>query len=204
VEAFMLNIRIVCVGKLKERFYADAAKEYMKRLSGYCKLEVIEIPEHRIQEGREGRLVENSQFTIHDSQFVSHKPQPSTHNPQSTIISGGSRGHSSQVAIALEKERIAVEGKVPSGAVRVALCVEGREMDSRGLSDFLAGCSVRGASRLCFMIGGSFGLHEDIKDSADVKLSMSKMTFPHNLARVMLLEQLYRAFKITEGGKYHK
>jgi 23S rRNA (pseudouridine1915-N3)-methyltransferase len=97
----------------------------------------------------------------------------------------------SQVAIALGKERDLINKKIPDGAVTVALCVDGRGMD-------------RGASRLCFIIGGSFGLHEDVENGADLKLSMSKMTFPHHLARIMLLEQLYRSFKIAEGGKYHK
>jgi len=147
----MLGIRIICIGRIKEKFYADAANEYIKRLSGYCKLDIHEIPEH-----------------------------------------------------SLEKERTAIENKIPADAVVVALCIEGRAMDSPGLAGFLSDSGVRGVSRLCFIIGGSFGLHDDIKNRADIKLSMSKMTFPHNLARVMLLEQLYRAFKIIEGGKYHK
>jgi len=146
----MLSIRIICVGKYKEQFYADAAGEYIKRLHGYCKLEVVELPE-------------------------SHSP------PRDAILK-----------------------KIPAGAKIIALCVEGREYDSQGLSDLLMDFAGSGASRLCFIVGGSLGLHEDLKSAADIKLSMSKMTFPHNLARVMLLEQLYRAFTIAEGGKYHK
>jgi 23S rRNA (pseudouridine1915-N3)-methyltransferase len=153
----MLNITVICVGKLKERFYTDAANEYIKRLSGYCKLEVVEIAEH-----------------------------------------------SAQIESALDKERAAIEKKVPNGAYITALCVEGNEFDSPGLAELLTDCAGRGASRLCIIIGGSNGLHGDIKKGADIKLSLSKMTFPHNLARVILLEQLYRAFKIIEGGKYHK
>jgi len=160
----MLSIRIVCVGKLKEQFYTDAAKEYLKRLSGYCKLEVVEIPEHRLPD----------------------KPSDA------------------QITQALEQERVAIEGKLSAGAVIVALCVEGDDVDSHGFAELLAEYGVRGVSRLCFIVGGSHGLHQVIKCNSDVKLSLSKMTFPHTLARVMLLEQLYRAFKIGEGGKYHK
>jgi len=153
----MLRIRIICVGRLKERFYADAANEYVKRLAGYCKPEIAEVPESSLQ-----------------------------------------------AASALEKEGSAIRARVPAGARTIALCIEGAELDSQGLSRLLAGCAGSGESRLCFIIGGSRGLHDSIKAEADVRLSMSKMTFPHNLARVMLLEQLYRAFKIAEGGKYHK
>jgi len=166
----MLSIKIICVGKLKERFYTDAANEYIKRLSAYCQLEIIEMPEH-----------------YQTNKTIRTPRQPDPH-----------------IAIALDKERIALEGKIPDGVIRVALCIEGIEMDSHRLSDFLTKCAGRGTSRLCFIIGGSHGLHESVKNKADMMLSMSKMTFPHNLARVMLLEQLYRAFKIAEGGKYHK
>ena len=160
----MLNIRIICVGKLKERYYADAANEYIKRLKGYCKPEIIEIPEHRLP------------------------AEPSY----------------AQVSIALEKEHAAIFACLPANAFIVALCIEGCETDSNGLSGMLSDCAVRGASKVCFVIGGSFGLHDGLKTAADARLSLSKMTFPHTLARVVLLEQVYRAFKIAEGGKYHK
>ena len=164
IISVVLGIKIICVGKLKEQFYTEAASEYIKRLGGYCKIEVAEIPEHRLPD----------------------KPSEA------------------QIALALEKESAAIKAKIPSGAVTVALCIEGSEMDSRELSVFIMEKTGQGVSKLCFVLGGSLGLHDDIKSSADFKLSMSKMTFPHNLARVMLLEQLYRAFKIAEGGKYHK
>ncbi|MCL2226943.1 MAG: 23S rRNA (pseudouridine(1915)-N(3))-methyltransferase RlmH [Oscillospiraceae bacterium] len=150
----MLNIRIICVGKLKEKFYTEAANEYIKRLSAYCKLDIVEIPEDRGQ--------------------------------------------------SLDKEQVAIEAKIPNGAITAALCIEGQDVDSQGLSDLLMGCAVSGSSKICFIVGGSVGLHEGLKSNADIRLSMSKMTFPHNLARVMLLEQLYRALNIAEGGKYHK
>ena len=160
----MLNIKIICVGKLKEKFYTDAVNEYLKRLRGYCKMEIIELPEYRLPD------------------------DPSD----------------AQITLALDNERTAVESQLPSGAVLIALCVEGNEKDSQGLSGLLTDSAVQGKQKLCFIIGGSYGLHDILKFKADVLLSMSKMTFPHNLARVILLEQLYRAFKIAEGGKYHK
>ena len=163
----MLSIKIVCVGKLKERFYVDAADEYIKRLSAYCKTEIIEIPEHKLPP-------DNAQQTYVD--------------------------------LTLEKQRAAIEraAGTRTNSRTIALCVEGRQINSEELSEFLSNCAVQGVSSLCFLVGGSFGLHDAIKDTADVKLSLSKLTFPHNLARVILLEQLYRAFNISEGGKYHK
>ncbi|MCL2391291.1 MAG: 23S rRNA (pseudouridine(1915)-N(3))-methyltransferase RlmH [Oscillospiraceae bacterium] len=150
----MLNIKIICVGKLKEKFYIDAANEYIKRLSGYCKLEVMELPE----------------------------------DYQQSLI----------------KEKVQIESKIPDGAMTVALCIEGREFDSKELSALLQDSAVKGISKICFIIGGSVGLHDDLKRNANIRFSMSKLTFPHNLARVMLLEQLYRALNISGGGKYHK
>jgi len=160
----MLSITIICVGKLKESFYVDAAEEYIKRLAGYCKPEIVEIREQRLPA----------------------EPSPA------------------QINIALEKERQAIRPHIPTGAFSLALCLEGQEMDSQGFSKLLSDCAGNGTSRLCFIIGGSFGLSDDLKNDTDKKLSLSKMTFPHSLARVILLEQLYRAFKIIEGGKYHK
>jgi len=185
----MLRIRIICVGKLKEQFYTDAANEYIKRLSGYCKPEIVEIPEYRLRVGGSSRS-------------VAMGPGSGISGSESSLEN--TSGYSSQIAIALQKERDTIMGNIPDGATTIALCVEGRQIDSQGLSDLINNYAGRGASRLCFIIGGSHGLHEDLKNSAALMLSMSKMTFPHNLARVMLLEQLYRAFKITEGGKYHK
>ena len=153
----MLSIRIICVGKLKEKYYTDAVNEYLKRLSGYCKPEIVEIAEH-----------------------------------------------ASQANNALDKERADIEARIPAGAMVVALCVEGIAQDSKEFSQMLSEFAVKGISRLCFIIGGSRGLHDEIKAKAGIKLSLSKMTFPHHLARVILLEQLYRALNIESGGKYHK
>lgn len=159
----MLNIKIICIGKLKEKFYIDGAKEYIKRLGAYAKLEVEELPEVR--------------------------------RPAAPTAGDTER--------ALCKEAELIEEKLPKSAYLVAMCIEGKQVDSAGVSQILETAAQRGG-RLCFVIGGSDGLHPRIKKRAELMLSMSKMTFPHHLARIMLLEQLYRGFKILEGGKYHK
>ena len=160
----MLNIKIICVGKLKERFYLDAAAEYQKRLGSLCRLEVEELPEARL----------------------SAEPTEA------------------ELETALHREAESVLLRIPSGAVTVALCIEGRTVDSVGFSQFLNMCAVKGKSRICFIIGGSMGLHREVKEKADLQLSFSPMTFPHHLVRIMLLEQIYRAFQIQLGSKYHK
>ena len=148
----------------KERFYTDAAAEYLKRLSRYCKAEVIELPEERLPEA----------------------PSPA------------------QIEAALSREADAVRGKLPQGCLLIALCVEGKLCSSEELAAFLSESAVRGGSHVVFLIGSSFGLHPSLKAMAAKRLSLSPMTFPHHLARVMLLEQIYRAFQIRQGTKYHK
>ena len=162
----MLNIKIICVGKLKEKFYTAAAAEYMKRLSTLCRLEVEELPESRLS------------------------AQPSE----------------AEVEAALKKEGESIALRIPAGALTVALCVEGKQLSSVRFSQFLEACALKGRSKLCFLIGGSEGLSEEVKEKAEVRMSMSEMTFPHHLARIMLLEQLYRAFQIRDGSRsrYHK
>ena len=160
----MLSVRLICVGKLGEKFWADAVKEYEKRLGASCRLEIVELPEARL--------------------------------PQAP--SAG------EVRQALEKEAGLIEEKLPQGAAVVALCVEGRTMSSEQLADYLGRLTVSGTSRVCLVIGGSCGLSERIKQRAALRLSISPMTFPHHLARVMVLEQVYRALNIAAGGKYHK
>ena len=160
----MLNIKIICVGKLKEKFYLGAAAEYTKRLGAHCRLEVEELPESRLPA----------------------QPSPG------------------EVEAALKKEGESIALRIPDGALTVALCVEGRKLDSVRFAELLEACALRGKSRICFLIGGSMGLSEEIKERAELRLSMSQMTFPHHLARIMLLEQLYRAFQIREGTRYHK
>ena len=160
----MQKVSIICVGKLKEKFYADAVAEYTKRLGRFCKLEIIELTEERLPED----------------------PSPA------------------QIGAALAKEADTIRGKLPPSAYVIAMCVEGKTRSSEELARLMADSASRGDSHLVFLIGGSFGLHPSVKELAAVKLSMSPMTFPHHLARVMLLEQLYRAYQINAGSKYHK
>ena len=160
----MLSVYLICVGKLKEKFYQEACAEYIKRLSPYCRLTLVELPEEKL-------------------------PQDPSQ---------------AQIDAALEKEAAAIRAKLAPGASLVALCVEGRMRSSEELSGLLSDWSSRGRSSLSFLIGGSYGLHASLKAEAWARLSMSPMTFPHHLARVMLLEQLYRSFKIDEGSSYHK
>lgn len=109
-----------------------------------------------------------------------------------------------QIDAALEKEAAEVLRQIPQEAYTVALCVEGRQMSSEALSELLSQRESSGKPRLCFIVGGSYGLSEKVKARAQLRLSMSPMTFPHHLARVMLAEQIYRGFKIKEGSRYHK
>lgn len=141
----MLRISVICQGKLKEKYYADACAEYLKRLGAYAAAEVIEIAE--------------------DAD---------------------------------------VSARIPKGAYVIAMAIEGEKLSSEQLAARLEKLALGGSSRLCFLIGGSEGLTGAVKRQADMRLSMSDMTFPHHLARVMVLEQIYRAFTINAGTKYHK
>ncbi len=109
-----------------------------------------------------------------------------------------------EIASALEKEATEIEKQIPSGAAVCAMCIEGTMKSSTELAEQIIKWTTAGKSKLCFVIGGSFGMSERIKSRADMRLSMSRMTFPHHLARVMVGEQIYRAFTIIEGSKYHK
>ena len=108
------------------------------------------------------------------------------------------------IEAALSKEADAVRGKLPQGCLLIALCVEGKLCSSEDLAAFLSESAVRGGSHVVFLIGSSFGLHPSLKAIAAKRLSLSPMTFPHHLARVMLLEQIYRAYQINSGSRYHK
>ena len=109
-----------------------------------------------------------------------------------------------QIEAALSKEADAVRAKLPNGCLVIAMCVEGRERSSEELARYLADSAAQGASHIVFLIGSSFGMHESLKRQAALRLSMSPMTFPHHLLRVMLLEQIYRAYQINAGSRYHK
>ena len=120
------------------------------------------------------------------------------------IITGEQRYTEAEIRQALKKEAALVEQKLSNGGALIAMCIEGQEMSSVALSQKMQQLAARGASQLTFLIGSSFGLDEDLKKKADLRLSMSPMTFPHHLARVMLLEQIYRAYQIEAGTKYPK
>lgn len=109
-----------------------------------------------------------------------------------------------EISAALDKEAEEILSAVPADSYVVALCVEGKELPSEAMGKLIAQRENSGKPKLCFIIGGSYGLSPKVKARADLKLSMSQMTFPHHLARVMLIEQLYRGFKINEGSRYHK
>lgn len=160
----MLSVHIICVGKMKEKFYVGAAEEYVKRLSAYCRLTVTELPEERL-------------------------PQDPSQ---------------SQIDAALAREAQSIRSKLPANAALIALCVEGKLCSSEELAGLFRTWELDSTKHLVFLIGGSYGLDSGLKAQARVRLSMSPMTFPHHLARVMLLEQVYRAFKINEGSAYHK
>ena len=109
-----------------------------------------------------------------------------------------------EISAALDKEAGGILAAIPADSYVVALCVEGKEAPSEAMAELISQRENSGKPRLCFIIGGSYGLSPKVKARSDLKLSMSQMTFPHHLARVMLLEQIYRAFQINSGGKYHK
>ena len=160
----MQKVTILCVGKMKEKFYIEAAAEYVKRLSRHCKLEIIELPEQRLSDS------------------------PSQ----------------AEIDAALAKEAATVAEKLPKGGALIAMCIEGKLLPSEELAERFSRFALEGKSQITFLIGGSVGLHSSLKAQADLRLSMSPMTFPHHLARVMLLEQIYRGYQILEGSKYHK
>ena len=109
-----------------------------------------------------------------------------------------------QIEAALAREADAVRAKLPAGCLLIAMCVEGQERSSEALARYLAEAAARGAGHIVFLIGSSYGMHPSLKQQADLRLSMSPMTFPHHLLRVMLLEQIYRAYQINAGSRYHK
>lgn len=160
----MQRVTVLCVGNLKEKFYLEAAAEYVKRLQRFCKLELVELPESRLPES----------------------PSPA------------------EVQRALAAEAVAIRERLPKGGAVIALCIEGKPCSSVELSRRMEELAVAGKTQLTFLIGGSVGLDESLKQQADWQLSMSPMTFPHHLARIMLLEQIYRAYQISAGTKYHK
>ncbi|MCI2241061.1 23S rRNA (pseudouridine(1915)-N(3))-methyltransferase RlmH [Adlercreutzia faecimuris] len=156
-----MRITVVAVGKLKERFWADACAEYLKRLGAYAKVGVVEVAD--VDPGRAGG-----------------------------------------VDAARAKEGDAILAALPAGAHVVLMAIEGRQRSSEALSRRIDDLALSGTSDIAFVIGGSDGVSRAVYDRADETLSFGPITLPHNLARVVLLEQVYRAFKISRGEPYHK
>lgn len=159
-----MNVKIIALGRLKEKWLEQGFLEYQKRISAYgtaelCELEPVALPQ----------------------------------NPSDA-----------QISAALEKEAAKISEKIPPRAFTITLCIEGKKLSSEGLSELMQNAALVGKSNIAFIIGSSFGLSPSVKQAADFRLSISDMTFPHQLARLMLIEQIYRAFSIQNGGKYHK
>lgn len=159
-----MNINIVCVGKIKEKYLKLGIDEFKKRLSKYCKLDIIELDDEKAPEN------------LSDKEM--------------TIIK--------------DKEGKKILSKVKANSYVIALAIDGKNISSEELADTMSNLAVRGNSNITFIIGGSLGLSDEVLSRADYKLSFSKMTFPHQLMRLILLEQVYRAYRINNGEPYHK
>ena len=159
-----MKITCVVVGKIKEKYFTDAIKEYSKRLSRYCKLEIVELADEKTPDGA---------------------------------------SEAEEVAIR-EKEGERILKALKDDAYVIALAIEGKMLDSVELSQKIARLGVSGTSHIAFVIGGSLGLAPAVMKRADYALSFSRMTFPHQLMRVVLLEQLYRSYRILKNEPYHK
>ena len=159
-----MNIQIICIGKLKEKYWTDAIAEYSKRLSRYCTLEIIELKEARLPDKASPADEEN---------------------------------------VKLEEGR-AILKAIKDGTYVITLEILGKQLTSPELADKIQTLSIEGKSNVAFIIGGSLGLSAEVSKRADYKLSFSRMTFPHQMMRVILLEQIYRGFKIIKNEAYHK
>ena len=159
----MIQVTVITVGNLKEAYWRDAMAEYEKRLSAFCKPEILQLKEAKLSE-----------------------------NPSDSEI---------RSALADEGKRILAA--VPPRAYKIAMCVEGQQFSSEDLAQKLEGVLTTNGS-LCLIIGSSIGLSDEVKRACELRLSVSKLTFPHQMMRVLLLEVLYRCFGILKGTKYHK
>lgn len=159
-----MKIDIICVGKLKEKYWVNAVGEYTKRLSKYCKINIKEVPDEKTPQGASEAL----ELQIKD------------------------------------KEGKAILKHVKDRAYVMALVIEGKQFDSEGFASKIENLGITGHSHITFIIGGSLGLSNEVMSRADAKISFSKMTFPHQLMRVILLEQIYRGFRIIRNEPYHK
>ncbi len=160
----MLTVNIITIGKLKEQYLRMAIDEYSKRLTAFCKFNIVELAEQRLSDNPSQKEIESALF-IEGRQIQSY---------------------------------------LTKGSYTFAMCIEGKQLPSEKLAEKFNEISLSGKSTINFIIGSSFGICENVKKQADFRLSMSEMTFPHQLARVMLSEQIYRAFSILNNSKYHK
>ena len=159
-----MNITLISVGKIKEKYLRDAIDEYSKRLTRYCKLDIIEVPDEKTPDNAS----EKEEDQIRD------------------------------------KEGKCIMSKIRDNAFVIAMDLKGKSLSSVEFSELLDNCATYGNSNIVFVIGGSLGISEEVLKRADYKLCFSKMTFPHQLFRVMLMEQIYRGFRISNGEPYHK
>lgn len=159
-----MNINIIAVGKIKEKYIQEGIKEFSKRLSRYCKLNIIEIEDEKAPE------------TLSEKDML--------------------------IVKAKEGERVL--NKIPSNSFVITLVIDGKQLSSEGLADKFEDIMVNGSNDITFIIGGSLGLDSEVIKRSNFKLSFSKMTFPHQLMRLILLEQIYRAWRIIKGEPYHK
>lgn len=159
-----MHYTIVCVGKIKEKFYTEAILEYRKRLSRYAKVDLIEVADEKTPD----RASEAEEDAIK------------------------------------RKEGERILGKLQESMYVIALDLGGREYDSISFAEHMGDCMVRGRSHMAFVIGGSLGLHKSVLERAEERISFSRLTFPHQLMRVILLEQIYRANRILNHEPYHK
>lgn len=159
-----MKIDVIAVGKVKEKFYRDAIDEFSKRLSKYCKLQIIEVVDEKTPDGA--------------SEVVEEQIK------------------------AKEAERILKN--IKEDAIVFTLEIAGKKYDSVGFAEKINSLGLQGKSHIQFVIGGSLGLHSNVSARSDYKISFSDMTFPHQLMRVILLEQVYRGFRIIAGEPYHK
>lgn len=159
-----MKITIVCVGKIKEKFYRDAIDEYKKRLSKYCKLDIVEVSDEKTPDNA--------------SDVVNTK--------------------------IMKKEGERILSHIKDNSYVIVLAIKGKMLDSVELSKKIDGLGVSGIGDITFVIGGSLGLCDEVNKRADFLLSFSNMTFPHQLMRVILLEQIYRAYRISTNEPYHK
>lgn len=159
-----MKIEIICIGKLKERYWTEASDEYMKRLSKYCDPQITELKESRLPD----------------------------------------RASAAQEAAVIEEEGRNILKHVKDGSYVISLEIRGKALSSEALASKLEDVALGGGSHVTFIIGGSLGLSDEVSKRADFKLSFSPMTFPHQMMRVILLEQIYRSFKIIKNETYHK